>query len=29
MLIHETEGTLKIEAAKGMTSALAKTMSVA
>jgi len=29
MLLHETEGTLKIEAAKGMTSSLAKTMSVA
>ena len=29
MLLHETEGTLKIEAAKGMTASLAKTMSVA
>jgi diguanylate cyclase (GGDEF)-like protein len=29
MLLHETDGTLKIEAAKGMTSSLAKTMSVA
>lgn len=29
MLLHETEGTLKIEAAKGMTSALAKIMSIA
>lgn len=29
MLLHETEGTLKIEAAKGMTPSLAKTMSVA
>ncbi len=29
MLLHETEGTLKIEAAKGMTSSLAKTMTVA
>ena len=29
MLLHETEGTLKIEAVKGMTSSLAKTMSVA
>ncbi|TNF48937.1 MAG: GGDEF domain-containing protein [Deltaproteobacteria bacterium] len=29
MLLHETEGTLKIEAAKGMSSSLANTMSVA
>ncbi len=29
MLLHETKGTLKIEAAKGMTSSLAKTMSIA
>lgn len=29
MLLHETEGSLKIEAAKGMTSSLAKTMTVA
>lgn len=29
MLLHETEGTLRIEAARGMTSSLAKTMSVA
>lgn len=29
MLLHETEGTLRIEAAKGMSASLAKTMSVA
>jgi diguanylate cyclase (GGDEF)-like protein len=29
MLLHETDGTLKIAAAKGMTASLAKTMSIA